>query len=81
MKDRNKLYCLSTAYRNLLLIPPYDKFRLFNQKIYATLRDGIAELSNMTSEEVQNTFEFQAAHIVFYSPMEELDFNTEEKTP
>ena len=56
-RDRVKLQnALTEAYKELLR-QPQDRFRILNQRLYAEVRDAIADLGGSTSQQVQEHFE------------------------
>lgn len=52
----DRLVLLERAYL-LLLQMPHNRTRALNQRVYAELRDAIAEESGLPAETVQNNFE------------------------
>ena len=59
MKNNPK-YLLMDFYLNLLALPIDSKFRLYNQNLYAYIRDILAEQLSTDPETIQNIFERMA---------------------
>lgn len=59
MKNNPK-HLLMDFYLNLLALPIDSKFRLYNQNLYAYIRDILAEQLSTDPETIQNIFERMA---------------------
>lgn len=57
MSEKINRAMVVSAYTQLLHLPPASPSRLRLQSTLAALRDEIAELDGMSSEDVQNKFE------------------------
>jgi hypothetical protein len=62
MKSNNAAECIGAAYLALLSIPHNHPARLRLQSVLATVRDEVAEMTGLSPEEVQASFETTVLH-------------------